>query len=159
MGYLTLPRLKLLSTAPAVYIDQIEAQESGWVAAQIETYSRKIDARLKKRYAAPFSELPGETPNVVEQWLADILTPRLYRKRGVDAQDEAYLEAAKSADEAWAEVKEAAEAKDGLFELPMKQTEPGASAVTRGAPLGYSEGTPYEAFVNQRERAHDDGVI
>ena len=159
MGYLTIARLKLLSTAPASYIDEIEAMpgEAGWTMAQIETFSRKLDARLKKRYAAPFDE--ASPPNVLEQWLADILTPRLYRKRGVDPQDEAYVEAQKAAEDAWAEVKEASESKDGLFELPLRQSDPGSTAITRGAPLGYSEGDPYSAFVNQRDRARDDGVI
>ena len=159
MAYLDLLGFKALTVAPAVYVDQIEAAEAGWTLAQLEYWSRRIDARLKKRYAVPFSELTAETPTVVKGWLADIVTPRIYKKRGVDATDEQYADVVEDAKTAWGEVREAADSPDNLFELPLKQTSPGETAVTKGSPLVYTEGSPYEWSELQRKRADDEGVI
>jgi hypothetical protein len=157
LAYLDVATFKGLTTAPAVYIDQIEAQEAGWTLKQLDYWSRRIDGRLGKRYATPFSELAGETPLVVQGWLSDIVTLRVYKKRGVDPQDQQYLDIVDDAKEAWANIREAADAKDGLFELPLKQTAPGADGVTKGAPLGYAEASPYTWTTAQRDAAEDEG--
>ncbi len=158
MAYLSLVRFRGLTTIPGSWVDEEETREPGWVSGQLEWWSRWLDARLAKRYATPFSEVVGETPSVVEGWLADIVTIRVLNKRGVTPQDEQYVELKAAAEAAKAAAREAADAKEGLYELPLRQTLPGANGVSRGAPLGYSEGSPYEWSSLQRDRARDEGV-
>lgn len=154
MAYLTNAQFKLLTIAPAVYVDQIEALEAGWTQAQLDHWSIWIDSRLKKRYAAPFDT--ASPPTVVRGWLARIVTEELYLKRGVDATDEQFVRVTERAKDARDEVKEAAESKEGLFELPLRQDAPGATGVTKGAPLAYTEVSPYTWSRLQREAAIDE---
>lgn len=155
VSYLTNAQFKLLTIAPAVYVDQIEADEPGWCQAQLVQGSAWLNDRLKKRYAAPFD--PVSPPATVTGWLATIFTEVLYLKRGVDATDEQFDRVVKRAEIAKAEVKEAAESKDGLFDLPLRDDLPGASGVTRGAPLFYSEVSPYRWSEAQRDLAEPEG--
>ena len=41
------------------------------------------------------------------------------------------------------ELKEAADAEKGLFELPLRATDTTGSAINAGGPMGYSEQSPY----------------
>lgn len=154
-SYLTNAAFKLLTIAPAVYVDQVEAQESGWCQASMDQISRWLDARLKKRYAAPFD--PTSPPTVVLGWLAVIFTEELYLKRGIDATDEQMARVTERARVAKDEVKEAAESKEGLFDLPLLQTVPAASGISKGAPLFYSEVSPYRWSEAQRDLAEPEG--
>jgi hypothetical protein len=142
MAYLTLTTYKALTIAPAIYVDQVETDHAGWVAAQLEFWSLWIDSRLKKRYAAPFAASPN-TPPVILGWLTRILDAELYYKRGIAATDQQWPQILERATEAKAEVKEAADSKEGLFELPLSNTTPAGTDITRAAPLGYTEQSPY----------------
>src|SRR6185312_13644425 len=106
---------------------------------QIAIWSSHINARLKKRYAVPFQ---GTVPEVVLGWLTTFVTRSCWHRRGYNAQDPAMQELAARCDQAAAELKEAADAKDGLFDLPTNDAA-GDSAVVDGSPLGYSETSPY----------------
>lgn len=162
-SYLDRTELKSKSIAPASMIDGSHIDPSGdwtdpaklqrrveWFAFIDETLkdeSDEMNARLRKRYIAPFA---SPYPRVVTKWLGRIVTPLLYLKRGVDASDEQYVEAVRLATKADEEIQQAADAVEGLFELPLRQDQQTAG-VTRGTPLGYSEATPYDWTDRQAE--------
>jgi hypothetical protein len=138
-AYLTLAEFKALSVIPSEYVAATETLSPGWTLAQLTLESARIDARLSKRYAVPF-QLPA--PVCVQGWLAKIVTVSAYLKRGFDPTDrqgEMYLA---DRDGALAEIKEAADAENGLFDLPLRD-DLVASGVTRGFSKAYSEQSPY----------------
>jgi len=152
MGYLTVSEFKSLTIAPAAYVDAIEAAEAGWTLAQLNSLSGWIDGRLRKRYAAPFT---APVPETVRQWLAALVTHVVYLKRGVDPTDREMGNVVAWRDEARAEIKEAADSKDGLFDLPLR-ADTTTTGIVKGAPLGYAEASPYTWSKLQREAAEDD---
>jgi hypothetical protein len=152
MAYLSLSEFKLRTTLPAEYVDAIETAQAGWIAAQLESWSKWIDARLRKRYAAPFSD---PYPEAVLSWLGRIVTLRCMLRRGVDATDAQFIEIKADADAAVLEVKEAADSETGLFDLPLLSVSD-TSAIVKGGPFCYSEQSPYVAFDAQRETGRDE---
>ena len=151
--YVTKAETKLLGSMPSEDIDALDTLYTGLHDATATAVSGMFDARLIKRYAAPFAApYPDSLKQMVAQWVAY----RLFIKRGFNpssAQDAAIRQDYEDA-QAW--LKEAADSKDGLVELPTRQATPsGSSAVDSGGPLGYSEASPYawmdvqaEAVVN-----------
>jgi len=127
------------STMPQAFVDELPA---GWLDAQLDLYTAKVYARLTKRYATPFASPP---PIVACGWLAAIVTHKAYLRRGVDPNDLQMVDIKADADAAWAEIKEAADAVEGLFELPLR-ADTTASGVSKGAPFVYSEQSPYVGF-------------
>lgn len=146
-AYLTVEEFKLLTVAPADFIDDVELAQVGWLGAQLSAHSARINAQLRKRYAVPFAT---PYPEQVQLWLAQIVTEALLLRRGVDSQDEQYSSIAEMAARAREEIKEAANSQDGLWDLPLNDTQ--ASLISRGGPLGYSEASPYVWSTIQRER-------
>jgi phage gp36-like protein len=111
-----------------------------WLLQQLESVSRYVDSRLRKRYAVPFDP----APEIVKIWVVAIVTLRLYLFRGI-APTDALAQAAKAdADRAYLELAEAADAAEGLFELPLLEAQDG-TATTKAATLAYSEASPYVA--------------
>lgn len=155
MAYLDLPGLKGLTIAPAVYVDEIELIEPGWVANQLAFWSSWIDARLAKRYQTPF---PTPYPIAVTGWLSRLVTQQLYLKRGVDPTDRQASVIQEQDKEARAEIQEAADAVDGRFELPLRQGDP-TDGVSKGFPLGYAEPTAYDWTDAQRLAAEAFGTF
>jgi len=149
-AYLTVDEFKLLTTA-GDYVADVEAAQTGWLGAQLSAHSARINAQLRKRYATPFA---APIPEQVQLWLAQIVTEALYLRRGVDAQDEQFVSITEIAARAREEIKEAANAQDGLWDLPLNETS--ASLVTRGGPIGYSEASPYVWSSVQAERASSE---
>lgn len=139
MAYLTVDQFKNLSVMPAEYIDALEQVAPGWVQSQLEYWSAWINSRLRKRYDAPFAE---PYPEAVTGWLARIVTVRCWLRRGVDPQDEQFREVKDDATAAQAEIQEAADAVEGLFDLPLRANTT-ASGISKGFPRGYSEQSPY----------------
>lgn len=151
--YLTDAEFRLLTLCPVNVIDEVEARTPGWLTQQLTTVSSRIDARLAKRYAAPFS-LPY--PTIVQEWLAHIVSWRAYLKRGVNSLDSEANEYKAQHDQALKEILEAANSDTGLFELPLLQDlTPDASGVVRGGPVGYSEQSPY-VWMDQQEQVGRD---
>lgn len=148
-AYLDLTGLKSRSVMPAEYFDEIETAQAGWIAAQLETWSRWIDARLRKRYAAPFA---APYPEQILNWLARIVTVRAWMRRGVDPTDPQFDKIAEDAKEAGLEIKEAAESVAGLFDLPLR-ADTTTSGISFGGPIGYSEASPYIWMDRQAEAA------
>jgi hypothetical protein len=151
-SYLDVDGFKLLSIIPPGLIDEIEADQPGWTLAQLGRWSAWIDSRLSKRYAAPFA---SPYPDAVTGWLNDLVTYEAYLKRGVDPTDKQVSEILRRRDVAQAEVKEAADAKDGLFELPLRANTT-ESGISKGTPLGAAQASPYVWTTEQRDTARDE---
>ena len=126
---------------PQTDIDAVEGETPGFTNARLATHSAKIDTRLRKRYAVPFSPL-RVYPEAVLEWLTKIVTFELYLKRGVDPSDQSLALVKADKEQAEAELKEAADAQSGLFDLPVLDVGD-SSAVTKGGPLCYTETSPY----------------
>lgn len=159
MSYLDLDGFKELSTIPPEFVDEVEARQPGFVLRHLEANSALIDARLRKRYAAPFAH---PYPIAVELWLARVTTIPVWMRRGVDPNDEQFVEAKEDATAAWAEIKEAADSNEGLYDLPLR-ADTSASGISRGGPWGYSEQSPYvwadeQAAIGRCEDAHGRGT-
>jgi hypothetical protein len=151
-AYLDLAAFRLRTLMPQIDINTVEAETPGFTAARLATWSAKIDTRLRKRYAVPFA-VP--VPEAVLEWLTKIVTFELYLKRGVDPADQSIALVKADKEQAEAEVKEAADAVGGLFDLPLLDTKD-ATAITKGAPLAYVETSPYVAFDLQRTNGRAD---
>jgi len=154
-AYMTLMEFKDRTVAPVEYVDEVEARQAGWTLKQIDFWGRWIDSRLAKRYATPFI-VPF--PEVIFNWLTRIVTWELYLKRGIDPTDAQNEQIKERADGALAEVKEAADSKDGLFELPVRVLSGvDDEGVIKGGPLGYTEVSPYTWSWVQKYEACFDG--
>lgn len=125
-AYLDLTSLKALSLAPDELFTEVETRYPGWIAAQCLAFSGQIDAVLRKRYATPF--LPPY-PQQVRIWLERLVTPRAYFKRGVDPHDQQINTLIEDAQRVWAELKEAADAQNGLYDLPLRDDTDGSGIV------------------------------
>lgn len=145
-AYLTLVEFKARTAMPASFIDVLETQQPGFVAQQLELESARLDARLRKRYAAPFA---SPVPIVVLAWLTDIVTLRCWIRRGFSPTDEEAAVYVSNATTSANEVKEAADSVEGLFDLPLRQ-DLTASGIAKGGPRSYSEQSPYVWRQQQR---------
>lgn len=160
MGYLTLAEFKTRSTMPSEHVDRIEAASAGFTLAQIESVSRlDIDSRLRKRYAVPFSD---PYPEAVKVWCARIVTLLCWERLGYDPTDQSMERATKAHDDAKAEIKEAANSNEGLFDLPLR-ADTTTTGISKAAPFGYSEQSPYvwadgQADVGRTEDANGRGT-
>lgn len=152
MSYLDLAEYKKYSILPSVDIDDVETIQAGWIDRKLRAASNHVDSRLRKRYTVPFS---SPYPDAVCDWVARLVDPLVLKKRGVDATDEQFISIAEDAASAKEDIKEAANAEDGLFDLPIADTAD-ASAITKGGPLGYSETSPYVWMDLQEETGRDE---
>lgn len=148
-AYLTASEFETLSVMPAEFIAELPA---GWLDANLEVWSDWINGRLRKRYAAPFA---APVPGIVKLWLARIVTFEAYKRRGWDPTDEQAQQISEDNATARDEIKEAANAVDGLFDLPLRQ-DTTASGISKGGPLSYSEASPYVAFDRQGDVARNE---
>jgi hypothetical protein len=155
--YLTIDGFKDLSTMPSEFVDEIETRYPGWLDKQFNSVARWIDARLRKRYEAPFAAYDSDpaTPTTVQDWVNRIVTMRAYMKRGIDPNDLQWPLVENDHNEAKKEVLEAANSQDGWFELPLRDTED-ENAVTKTGPLSYSEQGPYTWTDRQRNSVTDE---
>jgi len=142
--YLDFDGLTLRTVLPESFVCDVEDRSPGWIAGQLETWSRWIDARLRKRYATPFAAFNDTppTPPTIQLWLTRIVTWRIMLRRGVDPSDLQADTIKSDHDLAMDEILEAANSQDGWFDLPTK-TDANGSAISQGGPLFYSEASPY----------------
>ena len=87
-------------------------------------------------------EASTPVPEIALGWLIAMLDVDVWDRRGVNPQDPSIARAIDERAEALADIKEAADSKDGLFELPTNDAV-GDSAVVIGGPLSYTESSPY----------------
>ena len=151
-AYLTVAEFRTRTIMPQQQVDALEVAEPGFLDSALLAGSDWINARLRKRYAAPFAT---PYPPVVLDWLTRMVTLQAYGKSGWSPgskSDEAsIIDAAKEARE---EVKEAADSKEGLFDLPLDTGD--SSAVTKGGPLSYSETSPYRWTTLQGDTGQEE---
>lgn len=140
LPYLTLETFKTRTLIAGGEVDYVEAEAPGFTAQRIAIRTSWIHSRLTKRYgkSLPFSD---PVPETILGWLTAFVTLDILRKRGLNPQDTTADFLVADVAKAEAEVKEASDSKDGLFDLPSP--EGGGSNVTTGGPLGYSETSPY----------------
>ncbi len=146
LPYLTLATFRTRTIAGVGEVDYVEADSPGYTAARIAIRTSWIHQRLRKRYgkSLPFGD---PVPEIILGWLTALVTLDVLRKRGLNPQDPTAEMFAADALKAEEEIKEAADSKEGLFDL--EGSAGGASNVTTGGPLGYSEASPYVAFDRQ----------
>lgn len=123
---------------PDSSVDELWSRRSGYLEAAIAGAYADINARLRKRYATPFAV----KPEAVVRWMTRIVTPEAYRARGIDDADDQIETIDKDRERAYEEIKEAANAVDGLYDLPVDPLLD-ATAISKGGPQGYSEASPY----------------
>ena len=124
--FATLADVKAQTVMPGGDVDQIESEDPGWILARARAIQSGIDSRLRKRYAAPFD---APVPGVVLGWLGSLLTLELYLHRGVNPSDQQILTIQAGADRAQAQIKEAADAVAGLYDLPLRADTTATGAV------------------------------
>ncbi len=156
LPYLTLSTFKNRTLMASEEVDYVQTNAPGFVEGRIAIRTSWIHARLRKRYGAsiPFS---SPVPETVLGWLTALVSLDCMRKRGMNPNDVAGAAFQADADKAEAEVREAADSQAGLFDLPAIEALEGASNVSTGGPLGYSETSPYVSAVVERNngRAED----
>jgi len=150
VAYLDVAEFTTLSIMPPDGVAEVEATHPGFISAALAEWSSRMDSVLRKRYAVPFTE----PPEVVKGWLARLVTVRVYGARGFNPSDAQSAWIEKDAESAWNEIREAADSKDGLYDLPISPTV-ASSAVVDGGPLGVAETSPYLWTDMQRENAED----
>jgi hypothetical protein len=139
-SYLTFAEYKLGTTIKGGLVDLCTQSK---VEEWLDRHSSKIRNRLTKRYAVDFKD-PGPVPGQIKEWLTILVDINVLKFTGGTPEGREDDWAKSDADKVEAELKEAVEAQDGLFELPLRNTDAlGASAVSRGGPLMYTETNPY----------------
>lgn len=161
--YLDVDGFKTRSSMPNSSVEELEAQKPGYLAARAVMRSAQLNSRLAKRYVTPFGVAPVSpstaatlVPDAVIRWMVAWLTLDAYKALGFDPsseQDKTILDDAKQADD---EVREAADSESGLFELPLRTTDP-KTGITQGGPYFYSEPDPYSWTDIQHEEARRYG--
>lgn|SRR5678815_212090 len=155
--YLSVAGFRVRTIMPQADVDQLEITDPGFLDACLTDWSDAINTRLRKRYVVPFV---SPVPPIILRWLTKLVTRDAYDKRGNNPSAASDAEAIyKAAERAEAELKEAADSKDGLFDLPVRDDAQGQSGVKFGGPLGYSEQSPYVWADRQREDAEDGSTI
>lgn len=154
MAYLPESEFKSRTLMPAGDVDAVTALDAEYLGKRLELRSRWIDSRLAKRYAAPFDE--SDPPTVVVMWLVDLVTLDMFLRRGFNPESAQDALIKDMADQALADIKEAADSKDGLFELPLKQSAPAECGVSKGGPLGQSQASPWTWTDVQVDAARDE---
>lgn len=95
-------------------------------------------------------------PEAVLNWIIKLTDYDVYRRRGIDPNDPLMLMVTNDRNDALKELSEAANSKDGLFDLPVNDDSD--SAVTTGGPLAYTDPSPYEAVYRaDRQGREEDG--
>jgi hypothetical protein len=131
-----------------------QAAWQSFVEDRLVIATSEINARLRKRYAAPFAT---PVPKTVIGWLAALVLPELYEARGWDDSDAHAEDVKAGAARAREQMKEAADSEIGLFDLPLRQDVTG-TGIAKGGPLGYSEQSPYSWTDAQADEIRGGGV-
>lgn len=151
-GYFDIDYLGMMGSVPSAVLAEFEAANSGRIDAMATAISRLMDSYLFKRYATPFKD---PVPEVVKFHGTQIMSHQLRVIIGFDpgsAQDEQIV---KARDAAFAWLEHAANARDGLVELPLREPEPGkgdVSGVSRRKARAFSYPTAMGWHRGQRDR-------
>lgn len=151
-GYFDYDYLSTMGSVPGPILAEFDESNPGRLVKMIEAISRLMDSYLFKRYATPFVD---PVPEVVKFHGTQILSHQLRVAIGFDpgSQQDEQIIAARTAAFAWLE--QAANARDGLVELPKREPDPGkldASGVTRRKARGFSHTSAMGWHRARRER-------
>ncbi len=144
---MTVAEFTLRTVMPAEDVAYLESAYAGFLAARLAANTSRIYARLRKRYAVPFA---APVPEAALDWLTKITTVEAYQKRGWNTSDEQSKDIAVAAATAFEEIKEAADAEEGLFDLPLRENTT-TEGISKGGPQAYAEASPYDWVDAQRE--------
>lgn len=153
-SYLDRTEFKARTVAPVHLVDGLHldvTNRAPWITfveSRLVIETSRINSQLRKRYAAPFA---APVPEIVLGWLAAIVTPKLYERRGWDPADAQAVALLADAELARTELQQAADSVEGLFDLPLRQDST-STGIARGGPRGYAEASPYEWTDVQRDR-------
>lgn len=150
-AYLTVGDFRERTMMPTGTVDELELQRPEYLEKRLGMRSAEIDARLRKRYAAPFA---APVPELVLLWLTALVTLDAYKGVGFDPssdQDKTIVDDAVTAQQ---QLLEAANGNIGLYDLPLRN-EAESSGVVRGRPLMRADLTPYEALDRNRRRLNE----
>lgn len=143
---------------PEEDVDDLWAQRPGYLEVAIAGALADITARLRKRYRTPFTDANGTNPRpeIVVTWQTKIVTPEAYRARGYNPADPTMEWVEKDRERTYEQIKEAADAETGLYDIPLLVTGD-ATGISKGGPLGSSEASPYSWIDVQAETLNGGG--
>lgn len=141
MGLQTLVQFRSRTTAPTSVVDESERLRAGWIQTRLDGIWSRMYGRLRKRYALAFDAT--SPPLILLEWQTTIMTAELFAARGWDPNNEQDKRIQDAADQAWSEIREAADSKDGLFDLPLIEGA-AASGITDQGPMGSAQVTAYD---------------
>jgi len=152
VAYMDLAEFRSATLMPGSFVDELEAAEPGFIDKRLYLQSAKIDARLAKRYDAPFKQ---PYPAAVLEWLVSLVTYEAWLKRGIAATDEQAEQYKTDRDLARGDLESAANSEVGLFDLPLR-SDTDATGVARGFPQSVSEQSPYAWMSKQAEIGREE---
>lgn len=144
-AYIDRAYLELLGHLPVVDLDAIEADAPGCIEGTIQAMSGYADSRLRKRYVVP---LVAPFPEPIRLHVAALVTASLYLRRGPQPAGEQNEAITALRQEALDFLKELADGKDGLAELPLRADLQTTEGVAVGGPLAFTSSDPY-AFLDE----------
>lgn len=122
---------------------------SAFVNTQISLCRATIYDQLRRQY--DIGAMVTTEPLIVKKWIATMVAPSIYVKRGVDPTDLQFQEYVRKATNAEKAVADAANAEKGLYDLPMLD---GSAAPKRIKVLSKSQADPGAWKREQADRAH-----
>lgn len=155
-GYLSVAEFRVRTLMPQSSVDELEVREPDFLQTRLNDWSAWMNARLRKRYAVPFAT---PYPVAVLHWLTALVTLDAYGKLGWQPSSESdSASIITPAGEAKTEIKEAADSKEGLFDLPLRANTT-AEGISKGGPLSYSETSPYRWADLQAETGREEDAL
>jgi phage gp36-like protein len=152
VAYMTLVEFRAATLMPGSFVDELEAAEPGFIDKRLYLQSAKMDARLAKRYDAPFKQ---PYPVAIHEWLVSLVTYDAWLKRGIAATDQQAEEYKADRDSARNDLQNAADSELGLFDLPLR-SDTDATGISRGFPQSYSEQSPYKWMTVQAQIGREE---
>lgn len=143
---LSLAAYKSITTIEASYVD-LCATKGKDVQTWLDIHWSHIKARLVKRYAVASDFNNGSTPGKIKEWLVILTDIDVWKCVGGQPKGRVDGWADEDRLRVEEELKEAANAETGLFELPLLDTDAlGASAINKGGPYASLFVSPFDYF-------------
>ncbi len=125
------------------------------VAWWLECASAQIKTRLAKRYAVDFSD-PGPVPDQIIFWLIRLVNIDVMECTGAIPEGRVDNWADEARKQVYEELKTAADSENGLFDLPLKNTDTlGSSAINKGGPMVFASNT-ITGWFDEQQRIRDE---
>jgi len=151
-GYWDVDYLRTMGSVPGPVLAEFDEANPGRLLAIIESISRLMDSYLFKRYATPFA---APYPEVVKFHGTQIMSYQLRIIIGFDPGSQQDDQIVKARDAAFAWLEQAANARDGLVELPKREPDPGkqdTSGVARRKARAFSFASAIDWHRARKER-------